>query len=762
MADCLPRVMWLLNHKAAWQFELAMLKKIGFREFFLPKGFPQEITFRSAAVDFSEDASLTIPAADLSLMNETDWHSETPRAAWDVANRHFDIVFCMTNPVLTTMSRWFGGAAVLRAYGLPKNFTYSSAIASYDAGRSSIETMGKRFWFGAAYRGLADLESPWMRSREVYLPLGLNDCRVRDDWSGEKAAILFICPDIEGLPYYAGVYRNFKEMFPGFPYSIGGAQALATSDLNVLGFLPEEQHQRNMREYRVMFYHSTEPHHVHYHPFEAVRAGMPLVFMAGGMLDKLGGADLPGRCRNGEEARAMISRLLGGDRGLIDRIRAAQPALLDAMRFEVLEPHWRKGMAQIVEELERARSQRPLQARRAKIAVVVPVAYRGGTLRSAKATAKAVWEGSRQTGEDADVILAYSSDEDEAADRARIDEWDAGLPSVIGRRPIGWQILDAETARRAMRYAGHPSWIPSAEHYMVPDDGVENLCDCDLWIVASDRLKLPLLPIKPYLMLVYDYIQRYDPSLAGNISVEFIAAARAARRVLVTTRFTESDALTFAGLSRKMVVRVPMLIAQLPEAGQNATASGEPYFLWTTNLGPHKNHPNALAALRDYYELFEGSLACHICGVGSASLLNGDNTQSRLLQSIVSGSKQLSRKLRILGELPDHSYARAIAGAAFLWHPARIDNGTLAAVEAASCGVPCLSSRYPAMEEMDERFNLHLNWMDPSEPAEIAQRLKWMEAHSSEARAALPARDRFRRHTSGESAAYWSVVRECL
>ena len=57
-----------------------------------------------------------------------------------------------------------------------------------------------------------------------------------------------------------------------------------------------------------MYYHSTEPDHIHYHPFEAVRAGMPLVFMAGGMLDRLGGIDLPGRSKPPKEARQKIER----------------------------------------------------------------------------------------------------------------------------------------------------------------------------------------------------------------------------------------------------------------------------------------------------------------------------------------------------------------------------------------------------------------------------------------------------------------------
>ncbi len=60
--------MWLLNHSTARKFEVAMLKRLGFQEIFLPKSFPQEVSFRSATVDYSEDANLSISADDLAVL----------------------------------------------------------------------------------------------------------------------------------------------------------------------------------------------------------------------------------------------------------------------------------------------------------------------------------------------------------------------------------------------------------------------------------------------------------------------------------------------------------------------------------------------------------------------------------------------------------------------------------------------------------------------------------------------------------------------
>ena len=48
--------------------------------------------------------------------------------------------------------------------------------------------------------------------------------------------------------------------------------------------------------------------------------------------------------------------------------------------------------------------------RRKRIAVILPVQYRGGTLGAAKQLAIALWEGSRRNGEDVDVIFAHIDD----------------------------------------------------------------------------------------------------------------------------------------------------------------------------------------------------------------------------------------------------------------------------------------------------------------------------------------------------------------
>jgi len=754
--------MWLLNHRAARKFEIPMMKKIGIAEIFLPKKYPQSISFRSADVDYTEDEHLTIPRHELCILNSTDWYKEPNREAWDIANKYFDVLFFIAQSpeFLKSLSSHFKGAVIWRAYGLDRNQSYTKVLRHFTKGINTIEKIGKRFWFGQAYEHLHEIEEKRLSDRKIYLPLGMDSCRQEDEWTGQNRRIFFICPDIGYNPYYKVIHDQFYSDFKEFPYSIGGSQPIKMDDPNVLGFIPKEQYARNMREFRVMFYHSTEPNHVHYHPFEAIRAGMPLVFMAGSMFDRLGGKNLPGRCQSIHEAQDKIRRILNDDCDLIKRIRETQVRLLDPMRPENCEPAWRTGFAQILNGLEISRKIPLYMSRRRKrIAVILPINYRGGSFRGAKLVARALWDGSRQHGQDAEIIFAHPNDPDSYPEEAFDD-----LPVSIVRRVFIWDTLDAARARRAMIYAGHRDWSPAADSYITPDDGIQQFLDCDAWVIISDRLSKPLLPIRPYTLVVYDYLQRYVPVLDTATDQAFLHAARLASSVIVTTRFTEQDALQYAGLEPEKVRKVPMLVPEFT-AFENAvkTVDSLPYFMWTTNAGMHKNHINAFKALRIYYEELGGALECRITGVNTRHLLESKLPHLQPLAHMMSDSQALREHVRILGELPDMSYQKELAGADFLWHTNQVDNGTFSAVEAAHSGVPTLSCDYPAMREINAQFQLNIAWMKADDPRQMAAQLKWMEKQAKQQCALLPTKTELAKQSLEKLASqYWEVVRECL
>jgi glycosyltransferase involved in cell wall biosynthesis len=760
------RVMWLLNHVTARKFEVPMLKSLGIREIFLPKVLPPDPDFRSASVDYSEDANLTIPAQDLALLNGADWYGDPGADAWKTANKHFDVAFFILQrfEMLASVSKHFAGAAIWRTYGLQSSTNYSKNLDLMEngSGWKDIRRMGNRFWFGKAYRGLDEIEQMPLRQRAIHLPIGLADSEIKQTWTGQRKVLFFVCPEISTNPYFRGIYKEFREAFAEFDYLIGGTQPIPVADKRVLGFVSNEEHQSNMRELRVMFYHSREPNHLHYHPLEAVRAGMPLVFMAGGMLDSLGGVSLPGRCRSFAEARDKIRRILADDRKLIDQIRSTQPVLIEPLRPEATRPEWTENFGKILAELERSRlAKRPAVAapRRKRIAVILPTEYRGAMLRTAKLVSAALWEGSRHHGEAVDVVLGHINDP------AFYSENDfADLPPGIARRPYRWMTLDGPAAARAMTYTGFDRWrLIGHADYIVPDDGIRQFLDCDLWVVISDRMTVPVLPIRPYILLVQDYPQRYMPKATVAAELYFMRAARHAERVLVTTRFTEGDALQYAGIAPKKVARVPMLVPRFETEPALRPSAQRPYFIWPTNAAAHMNHANSFKALRIYWEEIGGKLDCHVTGVNTEGLLDAEGPFSRLLGNSAADIRRLRGRIRLKGELSDAMYQCELGEARFLWHPTQIDNGSFSVVDAAHQRIPALSSDYPAMHEIDDQFRLGLAWSPSNDPRRMASALKWMEDNAEERRSLLPSSEDLEQHSVCAFAdKYWSVVRECL
>lgn len=754
------RAMWLLNHTVARAFEVPMLKRAGVQEVFLPKRIPDDPSCRSASVDWSQDAGLTIPAADLAIMNAADWYREPGAQAWAAANKHFDVLFFVLQEVelLASVARNFNGIAVWRAFGLADAQTYSGILERLaPGGKVHARSLGPRLAWASAYPHLREVEDEFFRDLEIHLPLGMPDTTIEDRWTGTDRRILFVCPDISVSAYHRHIYETFSADFRGLPYVIAGPQRPPIRDPNMLGFLPRREYDRAMRSMRVMFYHSREPYHLHYHPLEAVKAGLPLVFMGGGLLDRMGGVGLPGRAATIRQARAKIERILDGDQRFIAEVRSSQVRLLGAMDPCRLEPAWRTGVDRIKTKVSQARKRRAYVAgasRTPRIAVLLAHEYRGGTLRGAKLVADALACGARQAGQAVEIVLGHVDNPSLYAD----DDF-ADLPASIGRRPFRWGKASQAEAARAAAYAG--AWLDASGPCVFPDDGINQFLDCDLWLLVSDRIPEPLLGLRPYVVLAYDYLQRHEPILTPELNASFLDVAHRARRVWVTTQISREDAIQFAGIPSERVVLLPMLAPRFPPPRPGAARRGRPYFVWPTNPSRHKNHANAIKALHLYYGEFDGRLDCRVVGTGSSSIVALDAAQFACARSSTSGDD--ASPVAILGELPDGRYQALLAGAEFLWHPARRDNGTFCVVEAASLGVPALSSDYPAMREIEEALALGLAWMDPACPLDMARQLKHMEQQARDRRGLLPNRQRLA-EASLENAAprYWEAAREWL
>ncbi|MET3520655.1 hypothetical protein [Mesorhizobium abyssinicae] len=712
------------------------MESLGY-EVFLPKIYHYDEANLSASVDFSRDKGLTIPPDDLKELNDHNFYLGMSPKVTDIVNRHFDIAFCAFFPAqFASLVREFRGQVVLRPFGLSGSATYTNLtienLEFYFL--HEIERRQEQFWFGQAYDHLASIEAGVFRRRALTLPLGLKNAEVENTWVGDDKRILFVCPRIATSSYYAKIYEDFKRLFGKYSYIVAGSQPIQIEDdLKVTGRLSDEDYKRVMRDSRVMFYHGREERHLHYHPLEAVRAGMPLIFMAGGMLDRLGGMDLPGRCISDKQARSKVDRILKGDRKFTQSVVSSQAKLLNQLSSAYCEPIWRAQFAKI-EQAAQSLSNPPSKPikRRRRVAVILPLPFRGGSLNIAKMTAKMLMIGAERNNEEIEVVFAHP-DEKIYSDIDFADLKELGVRT----RAYRWRVISREELARIQRLTGYGN-RPIESAYWLPVDGATDFLDCDFWIMSTNSIAWPLAPLRPYCVFAQDFLQRYVPeSMGDHYENGAIQTARHATAVFASTPHTLEDVVQYVGVPRARTALAPM-VADFSKLHGGAQADREQaaYMIWTTNAAPHKNHIMTLEALLHYYTNLEGKLDCYVTGVNTHQLSPGfqdDDDRSVLakypksVRSFLRASPILRRRIKFLGDLPEDRYVSVLSGARFLLHNVIMDNGTFSVAEAAYVGTPSLSSDYPPMRYLAERFDLKLDFFDPRNPIELARQMKKME-----------------------------------
>lgn len=763
------RALWLMNHTTLRAFEVPLIQSFGY-EVYLPKSFPYDEGNLSASVDYAYDSALTLDERDLETLNTKNLYTTLDDETVEIINRNFDVAFMGFFPEqLSTIVQRFDHTIIMRPFGLANGVTYTHVISAH-LGMNffrRLESAGSRFWFGQAYPNLAEIEEPPLRSRAVTLPLGLADT-IGTPWKGDLKQVLFVCPRIGTSSYFRNVYLAFKELAKNLPHAVAGAQPIPVPDERVLGYLTRQAYDDVLSRSRVMYYHSQEKRHLHYHPLEAVKIGMPLIFMADGMLDELGGRTLPGRAASVEEAQKKLKRVLDGDRRFTREIIASQKTLLKEFSLEHCRDEWRKNFTTIA-AANTPRVSPPRTRRPARVACILNEGYRGGTLEVAKAAAKMLASGSRQAGEPCEVAF-YHLEQPLYSDADFADLAQEG----IARGRFSWKLVDRPQLEAAMKLAGNTTPLSPDDTFSVPDDGINGLLQYDHWLFLTDRFPYAVAPLRPYSVYVHDCLQRYWPQLYGpTYEHAVIESVRNATQTLCSTDLTVDDVIHYIGVNPKRVKLVP-LVTEL--AGESSAASVDPssqtadqaprYFVWPTNAASHKNHENMIRALEAYYEQHASKLTCIVTGVNT-HLLDPDcdpdapcPDHAKAIRQILDKSGLVGERLVIKGEMPRKQYWKLIAGAQFVVHPALIDNGTLVTVEAGSSGVPMLSHDYPPMRFYERRFEIPIQFMDATSPEDITRGLAFMEHNIGALRRTLPNRPHFQRfHWRAEAPAFWKAVR---
>lgn len=377
------RVLVLFNHGTAAEIECDNWVRLGY-EVYLPKHIPKNYDLSHQAVTITTvyDKDLSIPTEDLALLNDHNFYDDPPTPAITrIINRYFSVLdTCLEGSGPIWLCEVFKGTVLLRVFGLMGGGNYEKLLNAprlcryefpYLVGKSFYKFLGINFspqvkhlsratyvfnrikdrvFLAGGYQNTAESEPRFFKNRNVWLPLGIPKpiWAMEDTWKGSLPRIMFVCPTIS-IPYYQKIFVDFMAHLGDMPHDVFGRQPPGRGyeilNPHIKGYLSRDILNTAFQEYKCMFYHSCEPYHLHYHPLEAVIFGMPLVFMAGGMLERLAGCDLPGMARSHKEAREKIQRILDGDQGFVDAVVASQKAIVASLRDEELIKAWRHNLS---------------------------------------------------------------------------------------------------------------------------------------------------------------------------------------------------------------------------------------------------------------------------------------------------------------------------------------------------------------------------------------------------------------------------------
>jgi hypothetical protein len=345
------RILWLLCHKTLMEYEVPLLRSLGF-EVFVPKIIPKTDDFRSCATDFSFDESLTIPEHVLRVLNSCPFYQpKWPREAVFYMNRYFGTAFVMPMEGFRESVTNFEGNLLMRAFGLINKASYHKHLEGFydEQVFCWINAVRHRFWFAAGYQQLKECESPLFAERSLYLPIGLSPAfwKNANTWTGTERRLLFFCPSIVKNPYHAAVYQQFKREFGDFPHLIAGKQDVPVNDPHVLGFVSDQELVDLYKSCSVFLYPSRERRHVHYSPVEANIVGMPIIFYDNSLLARICNRKVQGAVSSVAEARDLIKAILNGEGDLIRSLKKDQQDIAYFFSDQYCKGIWQKSLASI-------------------------------------------------------------------------------------------------------------------------------------------------------------------------------------------------------------------------------------------------------------------------------------------------------------------------------------------------------------------------------------------------------------------------------
>jgi len=262
----------------------------------------------------------------------------------------------------------------------------------------------------------------------------------------------------------------------------------------------------------------------------------------------------------------------------------------------------------------------------------------------------------------------------------------------------------------------------------------------DAWFALGDRFPLPLLPVRPYGLIIYDILPARFPEVFGPVFSRVVIegmkpTAQAAQLIMVTSPQTRDDVQSAYGIEPSRIRLVP------PACEPHRRFQGlgaepidiprSPLILNVANASFHKGADvllRAVALLKKKAK--DNSPNLVICGHNtdkfSATFTDGvDHPNASVIRSLIVELGLIERQdVVFLGFVSEEQLRFLHERCSVLVNAAHDDNGSFSVIEGAYFGQRVISSRYPPAEYLCERFGVPAKFFPPGDVLALAQLLE--------------------------------------
>jgi glycosyltransferase involved in cell wall biosynthesis len=361
------------------------------------------------------------------------------------------------------------------------------------------------------------------------------------------------------------------------------------------------------------------------------------------------------------------------------------------------------------------------------------VAYSGGVWEAAKTLILELVEVNRERDR---LSLTLGIHEDQTNAGALELLGDSLKLERIRLNPISRQAV------RRMLGENHPNSLGTDSSFCFFSGGSAVALRADAWFGLVDRFPFPLLPVRPYGIIVHDMLQKYLPENFGGPNGWFFRwmkkgmkpTAEAAHLIIVTNPHTRNDALAEYDLNPDRVRLLPVgwdarrsFENLTPE---RAPVPMEPFILNVTNASPHKGGGVMVQAHARLKERLGGKtpplvMTGWMTQAFSPQYKGVDDPAFQKVRELVHHlGLEVGRDVYFLGLISDRQLLDLYQRCSVLVNAAKFDNGSYCLLEATYFGRPVISSRYAAVEYFCKRFGIGAHFFPIDDHVALADLLE--------------------------------------